>query len=49
MAQETSTGALYQPKGVGWGGKWEGVSKQRGVCIPMADSCKGFTEYNKIL
>ena len=22
MAQETQTGALYQPRGVGWGGKW---------------------------
>ena len=36
MAQETQTGALDQPKGVGWGGKWEGVSKERGY---MADSC----------
>ena len=27
MAQETQTWALYQPKGVGWGGRWEGVSK----------------------
>ena len=26
----TQTGALYQPRGVGWGGKWEGVSKGRG-------------------
>ena len=23
MAQETETGALYQPRGVGWGGRWE--------------------------
>ena len=22
--------ALYQPRGVGWGGRWEGVSKRRG-------------------
>ena len=29
MAQETQTGALYQPRGVGWGGKWKGVSKGR--------------------
>ena len=27
MAQETQTGALYQPRGVEWGGKWERVSK----------------------
>ena len=28
--QETQTGALYQPRGVGWGGRWEGGSKGRG-------------------
>ena len=32
MAQETQTGALYQPRGVRWGGGWD-------ICIPMADSC----------
>ena len=36
MAQETQTGALYQPKGVGWGGRWEGCSKGVDICIPMA-------------
>ena len=30
MVQETQTGALYQPRGVGWGGRWEGGSKGRG-------------------
>ena len=30
MAQETQTGAVYQPRSVGWGGKWEGVSKGKG-------------------
>ena len=39
MSQETQTGALYQPGGVGWGGRWEGGSKGRGICIPVADSC----------
>ena len=29
-AQETQTGALYQPRGVGWGGRWEGASKAKG-------------------
>ena len=29
MAQETQKGALYQPRGVGWGGRWEGVFKGR--------------------
>ena len=30
MAQETQIGALNQPRGVGWGGRWEGGSKGRG-------------------
>jgi len=30
MAQETQTGALYQPRGVGKGGEWEGASKGKG-------------------
>ena len=30
MAQETETWALYQPRGVGWGGRWEGGSRTRG-------------------
>ena len=43
MTQETQTGALHQPSGVGWGGRWEGGSEGRGIYIyiyiPMADSC----------
>ena len=40
MAQETQTGALYQPRGVGWGCRLEGDSKRRGyIPIPIADSC----------
>ena len=30
MAEELPTGALNQPRGVGWEGRWEGVSKGRG-------------------
>ena len=29
MAQETQTGALYQPRVMGWGSRWEGGSKGR--------------------
>ena len=36
MAQETQTGALYQPRGVGWGERWE-FPKGGDIC--MADSC----------
>ena len=40
MAQETQIGAVYQPRGVEWGRRWEGGSKGRGyIYIPMADSC----------
>ena len=35
VAQETQTGALYQPRGVRWEGRWEGGD----ICIPMADLC----------
>ena len=31
MAQETQTGALYQPRGVEKGGRGEGVSKVGGI------------------
>ena len=39
MAQKTQTGALYQPRGVGGGGRWERGAKGQETCIPMADSC----------
>ena len=43
MAQETQTATLYQPRGVGWGKRWEGdgreVQKGGDICISMTDSC----------
>jgi len=39
MSQRTQTGALYQPRGVGWGVRWEAGSEGRDTGIPMADSC----------
>ena len=39
MAQETQTGALCQPRGVGWGERWEGGSRGRDIRTPVADSC----------
>ena len=37
MAQETQTGALYQPRGVGLGWeRQEGGSKGRGICVTLA-------------
>ena len=39
MTQETQKGALDQPRGVGWGGRWERGSEGRDICTPTADSC----------
>ena len=36
MTQETQTGALHQPRGVGWGGRLEGGLKKRGYMYPYA-------------
>ena len=49
VAQETQTGTLYQPRGVGWGGRREGGSEGGAIYVPMADSCRGLTENSKIL
>ena len=43
MSQETQTGAQYQPREVGWGGRWEGGSKVRGYTL--ATSCKELTHW----
>ena len=49
MAQETQTGALYQPRG--WDGDGDGREVQKGgdICILMAHSCWGLTENDNIL
>ena len=36
MVQETQTGALYEPRGVIWGGRFK---REGDICIPMDDSC----------
>ena len=36
--RELKASFLWQPRGVGWGGRWEGDSRGRGH-LPMADSC----------
>ena len=38
MAQETQTGALYQPREVGWEGDEREGSGGEDICIRMADS-----------
>ena len=37
MSQETETGTLCQPRGVGWGGNGKEAQKGGVICIPMAD------------
>ena len=37
VAQGTLTGDLYQPREVGWGGSWEGISKGRGYMYIYGD------------
>ena len=39
MAQETQTGALYQPRGVGWGERGREAQEGGDIRILMADSC----------
>ena len=48
-AQETQIRALYQSRGVGWEGRWEGAQKGGDICIPLADACWGLTENSDIL
>ena len=49
MSQETQTGALYQPKGVGWAGRGEGGSRGKTYMYTTADSCWSLRENSKIL
>ena len=38
-AGDPKASALGQPRGMGWGGKWDGDSGWGDTCVPMADSC----------
>ena len=49
VTQQLKAGALYQPRGVGWGGRWEGSSRGKDICMPMADSCWYLAEYCKVI
>ena len=42
-------GALGQPRGVGWGGMWEGSLHGGDTCTPMADSCQGMAKTTTVL
>jgi len=45
ITQGIQSGALWQPRGVGLGGRWEGGN----ICIPMADPRWCMAETNTIL
>ena len=49
MTQGTQTGALWQPRGLGWGERWEGGSIRRGHMWLMTDSCWCMAETNTTL
>ena len=36
--RELKQGLCINLEGMGWGGRWEGVSKGGDICIPIADS-----------
>ena len=38
LAQEPQTGALYQPRGMGWEGYRREVQEGGDVCVPVAYS-----------
>ena len=37
--RKPKSGGLYQPRGVGWGGRWEGASKGRGCMYTSINPC----------
>ena len=37
---ELGAGALGWPRGMGWGGRWEGAFMMGNTCTPVADSCQ---------
>ena len=42
-------GALWQPRGLGWGGRSEGGSRVGDICIIMTDSCGYMAETNTVI
>ena len=39
VAQGAQPGGVWQPGGMGWGGRWERVQEGGDMCIHMAVSC----------
>ena len=52
MASESlvvKAGTLGQPRGMGWGGRWEVGSGRGDTCTPVADSCQCMAKNTTIL
>ena len=49
MTQGTQAGAWWQPRGVGWEGRWEECSSGGAMGQPMADSYWFLVETNTIV
>ena len=47
--REHKAGVLWQPRGMGWGGRWEGFQEGGDICIPRADSYWCMAETTMIL
>ena len=50
--REPKASTLWQSKGVGWRGRWEGGQERRYICIPMANSCciwQKSSQYYKVI
>ena len=40
ISRALKAGALGQPRGMDWGGRWKGGSGWGDTCTPMADACQ---------
>ena len=49
MRQVLRAGALGRPRGMGWGGRWEGGIRMGNTCKSMADSCQCMAKTTTIL
>ena len=49
LTQGAQPSAMWLPRGVGWGERWEGGLRGRGLCIPVTDSCWSMAETSTIL
>ena len=49
MRQVLGPGALGRPRGIGWGGRWEGRIGMGNTCNSMADSCQCMTKPTEML